>query len=249
MFAKIFGYGPKYVGPGRIDFAAAGLPEYTNCYATVLDSLFSKQELSAILAAGEASSPSGWQIAQLNNDAGSAYAVTDTSHRKGQRIMYDSVDLSEHIFERIRPHLGDIEEVEEAVYFEDQKAVQKWRMVRMNERLRFLRYPKGGFFKKHIDTCSKDASTGQKTFYTVQFYLPSDSSGSDDSFLSATGGTTRFLGDTGIHADVKAIPGRVLVFQHAKLLHTGEEVTKGVKCTVRCDIFYEKIGDPVVVEE
>lgn len=65
---------------------------------------------------------------------------------------------------------------------------------------------------------------GQQTFYTVQLYLPSDSSGSDESFKPAQGGSTRFLDYEGGYADVEAIPGRVLIFQHDDLLHTGEEV-------------------------
>ena len=67
--------------------------------------------------------------------------------------------------------------------------------------------------------------TGQKTFYTVQLYLPSDTSGSDESFLTAGGGATRFWNEDETRcADVEARPGRVLVFQHDELLHSGEEV-------------------------
>jgi hypothetical protein len=108
----------------------------------VLDSLFSETELSAFLAEAEASSP--WEVAQVN--AGT-YAYTDTSYRNSERIIYDSFELSEKIFEKIRPHLKDIEEIEQTTYINNQKAVQKWRMVRLNERLRFLRYSKGGFFR------------------------------------------------------------------------------------------------------
>ena len=69
-------------------------------------------------------------------------------------------------------------------------------------------------------------ANGQRTFYTLQLYLPSDTSGSAASFVPAVGGTTRFWGDTGReYADVEALPGRVLVFQHDTLLHTGEEVS------------------------
>ncbi|KAJ7487874.1 hypothetical protein FB451DRAFT_1000042, partial [Mycena latifolia] len=116
----------------------------------------------------------------------------------------------------------------------------KWRMVRLNERLRFLRYPKGGFFRQHIDGHYLDQETKQRTCYTLQFYLSSDASGSKESFVPAQGGSTRFLSRTSKeYADVESVPGRVLVFQHAELLHTGEEVTGSVKCTVRSDILYE----------
>jgi hypothetical protein len=88
-------------------------------------------------------------VAQVN--AG-AHAYTNTSYRNGERIIYDSFDLSEKIFAKVRPHLKDIEEIEQPTYINGvDKAVQKWRMVRLNERLRFLRYPEGGFFRQHID--------------------------------------------------------------------------------------------------
>ena len=39
--------------------------------------------------------------------------------------------------------------------------------------------------------------------------------------------------------------GRVLIFQHRDLLHSGADVTSGVKLTLRTDLMYKK----VVVEE
>ncbi|KAJ7752480.1 hypothetical protein DFH07DRAFT_1031759, partial [Mycena maculata] len=230
----------------RIDFPAIGLHKYDGCYAVVLDSLFSREELSAFLAQAEASGP--WETAQVN--AG-AHAYTNTSYRNGERLIYDSFDLSEKIFEKVRPHLSEIAEIEQPTYLNGvDKAVQKWRMVRLNERLRFLRYPLGGFFRQHCDGVYIERHTKQRTFYTLQFYLPSDASGSEESFVPAQGGTTRFLAGRSrpdVYADVEAIPGRILVFQHAELLHTGEEVTGGVKCAVRSDILYERVGPPIPV--
>lgn len=86
-----------------------------------------------------------WKFAQIN--AGTeVYTVPD--YRNGERIIHDSFPLSEQIFEKLRPHLNAIEEIEEQTYVRGVgAAVQKWRMLRLNERLRYLRYPKGGFFK------------------------------------------------------------------------------------------------------
>ena len=42
---------------------------------------------------------------------------------------------------------------------------------------------------------------------------------------------------TELPVDPKA--GRVLVFQHKGLLHSGAEVTSGVKYTMRSDLMYE----------
>ncbi|KAJ7274016.1 hypothetical protein C8J57DRAFT_1314256 [Mycena rebaudengoi] len=233
---------PHHASSGRVDFAAEGLPEYDGCYAVVLDSLYSKPELSSFLAQVEEFSP--WQIAQVN--VGPDVAYTNTAYRNGERIIYDSFELSEQIFSKIRPHLADIEEIEESVL--GGQAIQKWRMVRMNERLRFLRYQKGGFFRHHVDGFYENEETQQRTFYTLQLYLPSDSTGSDPSFIPAEGGSTRFHGEgRNAYLDVEALPGRVLVFQHNDLLHTGEEVTGGVKCAVRSDILYERVGGPMIL--
>lgn len=137
---------PRNVPAGKVDFVSAGLPEYKGCYAIVMDSLFSKPELSAVLAQAEAFSP--WEVAQVN--AGQ-HAFTNTAYRNGQRIIYDSFELSEEIFKKVRPHLSDIEEITQTTFIKGQKVTQKWRMVRLNERLRFLRYPEGGFFRAHVD--------------------------------------------------------------------------------------------------
>ncbi|KAJ7041578.1 hypothetical protein C8F04DRAFT_932057, partial [Mycena alexandri] len=68
------------------------------------------------------------------------------------RIIYDSFELSAQILEKIRPQLHAIEDIEELPYVTGGRpAVQKWRMVRMNERFRFLRYPTPGFFRMHCD--------------------------------------------------------------------------------------------------
>ncbi|KAK7046545.1 P4Hc domain-containing protein [Favolaschia claudopus] len=232
------------VPPGRVDFPALGLPRYKDCYAIVVDNLYSRETLSAILAEAEQQE---WQIAQINSGA-EAYTIPD--YRNGERIIHDSFPLSEMIFKELRPHLSEIEEIEELTWSPSGKVMQKWRMVRLNERLRFLKYPKGGFFKPHEDGCYFDEKTGQRTFQTLQLYLPSDSSGSEESFNPAMGGATRFwrdYRDGDAYADVEALPGRALVFQHDGLLHSGETVLEGVKCAMRSDILYEKVGDPVPV--
>lgn len=43
--------------------------------------------------------------------------------------------------------------------------------------------------------------------------------------------------------DVTPKNGRVLIFQQRNLLHSGEEVTSGVKLTMRTDMMFEKVED------
>jgi hypothetical protein len=42
--------------------------------------------------------------------------------------------------------------------------------------------------------------------------------------------------------DVDPKMGRVLIFQHAHLLHSGDEVQEGMKYTMRSDLMYERVG-------
>lgn len=56
------------------------------------------------------------------------------------------------------------------------------------------------------------------------------------------GGATSFLsGDEEQRVDVDPKAGRVLIFQHRRLFHSGDDVVKGTKYTMRTDIMYELI--------
>ncbi|KAL8278568.1 hypothetical protein RQP46_009060 [Phenoliferia psychrophenolica] len=91
---------PRFVGPGRLNFDEAGLPEYGGpnggCFAIVIDNLFSPEELSRFLAAAEASAP--WDVARVNATA--EISFVDTSYRNGDRIIFDSFEISQEIFDR-----------------------------------------------------------------------------------------------------------------------------------------------------
>ena len=58
------------------------------------------------------------------------------------------------------------------------------------------------------------------------------------------GGATTFhsLLDDDINFDVLPKIGRILLFQHRGLLHSGDDVLQGVKYTMRTDLMYERDG-------
>ena len=121
---------------------------------------------------------------------------------------------------------------------------------RLNERLRFLKYTTGNFFRPHYDgefstwqtreaLKSRQASMGpeERSFIIYHLYL-----NSDDGLI---GGATRIYSQNlkdGI--DIEAKQGRVLLFQHRDILHSGEDVYNGEKYTVRSDILYTKVEEP-----
>jgi len=68
---------------------------------------------------------------------------------------------------------------------------------------------------------------------TLQVYL-------NDEGLS--GGATRFWSPDMNHFwDVDPKIGRVLVFQQRGMLHSGEEVRRGIKYTLRCDFMFKEV--------
>lgn len=237
-----------------IDFPAYGLPEYAHRTAFVIDNLFTPADCQRLLEAAE--SKSEWVPAKLNGGGNLEYS--DTSYRNSGRIMHDDEPLAEWIFEKLRPYLGGIEFIADAKRHNHLRApsaqtTEGAQLLRLNERLRFLRYGPGEFFKPHADGSYVTPDRKQVSYYTLQIYLNGDKD-------SLKGGATRFWptyysmysasksnAKKEIHyVDVESRMGRVLIFEHEGLLHSGEEVKEGVKYSMRTDFMYvEKEPEPV----
>lgn len=117
---------------------------------------------------------------------------------------------------------------------------------RLNERLRFLKYGEGQYFKPHCDSCYSSPDKSLKSFLTLHLYLNDSSPTTKDSTQETAeqelkkGGATRFWNpERDQYLDVEPKRGRVLVFQQRMLLHSGEPVEEGVKMTVRSDLMFE----------
>lgn len=123
---------------------------------------------------------------------------------------------------------------------------ETWRAKRLNERLRFLRYERGQFFREHCDGSYVTEDGREVSFVTVHVYL---NGGEGEDLLKEgeerlEGGETRFMSEDGkTKLDVNPEVGSVLVFQHRGLWHAGEEVRKGLKFTLRTDVMYEKVEE------
>lgn len=95
----------------------------------------------------------------------------------------------------------------------------------------------------HCDGAFSEEVDGNvfKTFFTLHLYL-NDSVAEAGESAELVGGATSFLSasaDRKVDVDPKA--GRVLIFQHRRLFHCGDDVVKGTKYTMRTDIMYELI--------
>ncbi|KAI0473873.1 hypothetical protein GGR56DRAFT_553645 [Xylariaceae sp. FL0804] len=241
-----------------IDFSQTPLAEdYSGYFAVILDNLLTPTECEALLA----SAGDDWQALQKGD-----------GFRKCQRILCSSPEWAEALHRRISAQLPDEvkalrkgSRLAEAVAgpsnlkanMGSRKTV--WRLRGANDRLSFLRYRPGHFFKAHCDALySREGSPDEKSFLTCQIYLSDAPDGADGD--TSGGGETRFWASEGRrkkkniadasepedekrnipHVDVKPKVGRALVFQQRMLWHAGQEVTNGEKYTVRLDLMFER---------
>jgi len=197
-----------------------------------------------------------------------------TEYRNSDRIIWDNVEIVRRIWDRVLQAEGisaDLCVLEGERY----RAVlgdnavergERWVATEqcVNERMRFLRYGVGQYFREHCDASYHTPDGSQRSFYTLHLYLndsaqctATSSSGhlppsSEAATPTLQGGATTFYStDLQRRFDVDPKAGRVLIFQHKRLLHAGDEVSAGVKFTVRSDLMYqieEKVGEERIRE-
>jgi hypothetical protein len=63
------------------------------------------------------------------------------------------------------------------------------------------------------------------------------------------GATTFHSANKKRRLDVDPKIGRVLIFQHRRLIHSGDEVTAGIKYTMRSDVMFEFEGSSDELDE
>ncbi|CCO29491.1 hypothetical protein BN14_03504 [Rhizoctonia solani AG-1 IB] len=247
---------PPLVAAHRLDFVKLGLPEYEHKFAMVIDNLFTPEECARLVAKVE--SEKEWETAAINVGAGAQ--VVDTSYRNSSRILYDTEEMTNEIYEKLKPYLKDIEHMDHSnlhKYTLKMSTEPAARLVGLNERLRFLKYGPGQFFRRHCDGTYSSDDGKQVSYYTLQLYL----NGSADELK---GGATRFWKRGSIDGtdrrttqpgmplrkfvDVESRIGRALIFEQKGMVHSGEDVKKGMKLTVRTDLMFEACLDEPVKE-
>jgi hypothetical protein len=144
----------------QIDFSATVLPEYAGCYAVLLDNVISPSECETLLKLAEASVPAleqgeggdAWQPALVN--IGGGFEILSPEYRNSDRIIWDQQTIVDRLWERClaAPGLGEklgVVEQDVVVLGPSRSGrVQRWEFRRLNDRMRFLRYRKGQFFKR-----------------------------------------------------------------------------------------------------
>ncbi|KII91647.1 hypothetical protein PLICRDRAFT_173464 [Plicaturopsis crispa FD-325 SS-3] len=239
----------------HIDFSRTPLPEYAGSYAVVLENVLSASECAMLLKLAEDSVIGGdgssdraalWKPAMVN--AGPGREVLITEYRNSDRIIWDDVTLTQRLWARclqaegIEAALGTIEGDSAVQEKWAARFGHKWRFTKLNERMRFLKYGPGQYFREHTDGAYQDPVTHERSFYTLHLYL-NDSAQTCATDKSLVGGATTFYSDDmSRRLDVDPKAGRVLIFQHKGLLHSGDEVLSGIKYTMRTDLMYADVS-------
>lgn len=259
----------------HVNFKDTPIPEYEGFFAVVLDNVLSESECIQLIKYAEESAGAGeegvenngWQTALVS--VGPSLEVWRPSYRNSERIIWDNQEVMNRLWERclqgdgIRERLSTIEG---QAMLQGQNSVnrgEKWKVTHLNERMRFLKYGPGQFFKEHCDGSYRVPDTNERSLITLQLYLndsvqavtPSTSSStlsasfpppipndgpSSSHFEPLHGGATPFhSGDMKRRLDVDPKAGRVLLFQQRDLLHSGDYVTSGIKYTMRTDLMYD----------
>ncbi|KAI0008684.1 hypothetical protein F4779DRAFT_585756 [Xylariaceae sp. FL0662B] len=238
----------------RINFSQTPLAEHYGPYfAMTLDNLLTPAECAAVLA----SAGTNWQTLSKGD-----------SFRECEQVRPISEAWATALYERLVPHLpaevkalrkGDAlaAHIAGSAHLKANQGAKKtvWRLRGANEKLSFLRYRPGHHFKPHCDASYAPPGRDEKSFLTCQIYL---SDMPEEQGRESSGGETRFWssrvglgkknrdqeGGDGERrdeefVDVKPKMGRALVFQQRMLWHSGQEVKRGEKFTVRLDLMYE----------
>ncbi|XP_064601868.1 uncharacterized protein LOC135467886 [Liolophura sinensis] len=192
------------------------LPDGEKALAFVLDNVYTKQECDEYIKKTE---EMGYEKALLNTGGDTQMLRTDV--RNSYRCIWDSVEEGKKLWQRIQAYIPV-------------DYTPGWQPVGLNERLRFLRYDPGEYFKPHYDG-SYQRKNGEKSFITIQLYLNEGFEGGNTTFLSRFGEG---------HNAIPVVPrtGSVLIFKH-HILHEGSILVKGRKYSMRSDIMFERLPD------
>ena len=220
----------------RIDFDSI-YKARSERYAVVLDDVFTPNECKDLIAAAEASTTHGWERAMVNIGGGHQKMIEDV--RNCGRIIWDSPEVVDEVWKRIE-HLPEVQQivrlqnVPKIFGLGPQRRGEVWKFTRPNERMRFLKYVGGEYFRPHCDGTYETPDRKERSYFTMHLYL---NDGGPDSELG--GGATTFHAYNMVgRIDVVPKAGRVLLFQHRDLLHSGDDVVKGTKYTMRTDLMY-----------
>ena len=163
----------------------------------IIEQVYTPTECAEFIALIEKSSPK--------------LATNNPLFRDQDRVICDDPQIASDLFLRLQPYLP--------------KKMGVFRLLGINDRLRFYRYRPGQHFEPHMDHWYRP-NDHQITLHTVLVYF-------NDDFQK---GETVFQEQ--FHRVITPKTGMVAIFQH-KLCHEGRPVQLGTKYVMRTDVIYE----------
>lgn len=140
---------PPEITKRIIDFKETELPEYKGYYACVLDGVLSAGECGELVRAAMAQTDGEWQLAMINS--GTDRQVVDLESRSCGRIIWDDPEIVSRIWARCQGLVPELHELKDKPSITGGGPLKKswsYRLTRLNERMRFLRYFDGNYFKR-----------------------------------------------------------------------------------------------------
>eukprot|EP01062_Namystynia_karyoxenos_P070789 TRINITY_DN66179_c0_g1_i1.p1 TRINITY_DN66179_c0_g1~~TRINITY_DN66179_c0_g1_i1.p1 ORF type:complete len:380 (+),score=90.89 TRINITY_DN66179_c0_g1_i1:73-1140(+) len=195
-------------------------------FARVVHGVLDEEDCQALL---RSFNDKGFTPALLNIGGGMQQLAPEV--RDGHRVIVDSPELTQWLFEVMRPHIPE--------------QLEGRRLDSLNERSRFLCYTPGQVFEAHQDGRYtrpwSHPKSGDCSLVTVQLYL--------HDVPSENGGATTFWPGSSFELPCQPKAGSALLFTQ-DLLHEGSLLKKGLKYTMRTEAMYtrrdagEGIGSP-----
>ena len=140
--------GPSDIAKKKIDWHKTTVPEYEGCYAAVLDNAFTPAECKILRKSAEHTTGNKWAQAMVNVGYGEQALMTET--RDCGRITWDEKDVAERIWERVKDCVPEIQYLLGLPHVTGKgpaKRKEIWKAVGLNERMRFLKYGPGQYFR------------------------------------------------------------------------------------------------------
>ena len=196
-----------------------GFVDSPDFIAFTIDHFMSAEECEELIQTSE---NHGYEAAQVNTGGGNQQLLTEI--RSSDRAIIDDPTMGERFWERLRMHVPSV--------------YKHMHVVGINERLRFLRYDKGGYFKPHFDGSYVRPDGSEKSYITFFLYLNGGYEGGQSTFVHPR---CRFIDarDTD-KMPIEPVAGKLLVFQH-NIFHEGSLLEGGRKYALRTDVMYGKI--------
>jgi hypothetical protein len=180
-----------------------------NKFAIILDNVFSKEECESLIRFSE-EKPENYEIAKVDYDD---EQIIDTTYRNNKRWLYFNKVMADTFYEKVKSYIP--------IEFEGNP------VSCLNERLSFLKYSTGEYFRAHEDGYYIRPDESEMSYITVQIDL--------NDVHEEHGGATTFIENS-----YSVIPkvGRVLLFEH-NIEHEGSILNNGVKYCIRTDVMYK----------